>query len=131
MSKRMSGDWLAELRGSRAWTEEEARRVLDACAASSATVNAFARSAGLNARRVYWWRERLRATGEGHTGGGRGVERPTATFLPMVVREAAPLRGSGVAVWTRDGHRVEVGVLDQTSAAWVATLIRSLDGVGS
>lgn len=124
MSKLVMGDWLSELRGSRPWTEQEARRVLDACAASGATVSAFARQAGLLPQRLYWWRERL----------GASTEKDSATsavFLPMVVREAPVSGRSSATVWTRDGHRVEVTTLDGASAAWVAAVVRSLEGARS
>lgn len=123
MSKRTAEEWFSELRGSRPWTEEEARRVLDAWEKSGEPVNKFARGVGLGAGRVYWWRKRLSVTTD-------KACTPTATFLPMVVREA-PLASHGATVWTRDGHRVEVSSLDGASAVWVAMVVRSLEGGGA
>jgi hypothetical protein len=132
MNERAVERWLVELRGPRPWTEGEGRRVIDAWSRSGETVSTFARRAGLGARRVYWWRERL------------GITRPTAgesetpvagpAFLPVVVR-AAPATSKGavapVTVCTRGGVRVEVATLDGVSALWIATLVRSLEEVSS
>jgi hypothetical protein len=129
-------DWLAGLQGARPWTADEGRRVIEAWRTSGLTVAAFAREAELKAKRVYWWRDQLGvAPGEVSAIEVRH-ESPTApAFLPVVVR-AAPAQPPGgvsvpVTVCIRDGLRVEVAALDAASAAWVATLVRSLEEVPS
>jgi transposase-like protein len=126
MGKAMTERWLAELRGSRAWTEAEGRRVVDAWEASGELVTTFARKVGLVPQRVYWWRDRL---------GRRPAAAPVQeaqegsvpAFLPVTIRMAPTLPGSAaVTICTPEGLRVEVTALDATSAAWVATLVRSL-----
>ncbi len=122
----MTERWLAELRGSRPWTEAEGRRVIAAWEASGESVAAFARRVGLVPQRMYWWRERL----------GAGLvkarvqevgEVSVTAFLPVTVRATStPTLGAAVTVCTREGIRVEVTALDATTAAWVATLVRSL-----
>jgi hypothetical protein len=53
-------------------------------------------------------------------------------FLPVTVRATpTPPLGVAVTVCTREGLRVEVKELDATSAAWVATLVRSLAEMAS
>jgi hypothetical protein len=51
----------------------------------------------------------------------------------MIVRtaKAASAVSAAVTVCMRDGTRVEVAQLDGASAAWVATLARSLEEVPS
>ena len=118
MAKRSVERGLSELRGSRPWAEEDARRVIDAWRASGETVAAFARREGLVPQRVYWWRDRI------------GAEPlPAASLLPVVVR-ATPMvqasSGVGASVWTREGHRIEVAELDEASARWVAMVMKSM-----
>lgn len=117
--------WLAELRGSRPWTETEGRRVIDAWKASGEPVSAFARRAGLVPQRVYWWRGRLGA-GLVKASAQEVREVPVPAFLPVTVRATLAPTLSAVTVCTQDGLRVEVKELDAASAAWVATLVRSL-----
>ncbi len=128
----MAAKRLSELRGSRKWSEEEGRFVVEAWEASGESVPTFARGAGLFPQRVYWWKERL--------GRGGDTARPalgaasTTTFVPLTVRaeEAAPLGlpGAAVTVVVSSELRIEVAELDATSAAWVATLVKSLGEVG-
>jgi transposase-like protein len=130
MSKRTVDVDLSELRGARAWTEEEGRRVVEAWKASQETVHAFARRTGLVADRVYRWRRRLGAEATGEGPGGRGA----TAFLPVIVRERSSVgasSGAAVTLCTREGLRVEVAALDAGSAAWVATLMRALGEVRS
>jgi transposase-like protein len=115
MARRSAESGFSELRGSRPWSEDEARRVIDAWRESGETVAAFARREGLIAQRVYWWRGRL-----------AGGPVPAASLLPVVVRATPAARASSVAVWTREGHRIEVAELDEASARWVAMLVKSI-----
>ncbi len=126
MASAMMEKWLVELRGSRPWTEAEGRRVIEAWEASGESVAAFARRVGLVPQRMYWWRERLGAGAvKARVQEVREVSVPA--FLPVTVRAPPPSPGVAVTVCTREGIRVEVTELDATSAAWVATLVRSLE----
>lgn len=124
MAEQTMDSWFARLRGAQPWTEDEARRVIEAWESSGLTVSAFARKAGLAADRVYRWRGRL---GAAPVESGAIV---TPALVPVVVRAALtappPEASSPVTVCTREGLRVEVAALDAASAAWVATLVRSL-----
>ena len=118
MARRTAESGFSELRGSRPWSEDEARRVIDAWKESGETVAAFARREGLVAHRVYWWRGRL-----------EGGPLPAASLLPVVVRATVGPKSSsaaGISVWTRQGHRIDVAELDDASARWVAKMMRSL-----
>jgi transposase-like protein len=68
MGRAVTERWLAELRGSRSWTEEEGQRGIEAWEASGESVAAFARRVGLVPQRVYWWRRRLGAGAGCRTG---------------------------------------------------------------
>jgi transposase-like protein len=118
MARRTAEGGFSELQGSRPWSEDEARRVIDAWRESGETVAAFARREGLVAHRVYWWRGRL--------GGG---SLPAASLLPVVVRATPGPRtpsAAGISVWTRQGHRIDVTELDDASARWVAMVMKSI-----
>ena len=99
------------------WTEDEAKAVLDEWKQSGLSGAEFARQHDLVPQRLYWWRERL-------------GESESATFLPVVLRPEAALTalGSRVLITSRGGVRIEVSECDAKTAAWVATLLRSLDG---
>lgn len=119
---------VAELRSSRPWTEDEARLVLAACAESGESIAAFARRMKLVPERLFWWRRRL---------GARTRPEVTAVaapaFVPLVVRPAVGESAQGgsratAAVLVCGAVRVEVKELSAASAAWAATLLRSLEG---
>jgi len=104
--------------------------VIDSWRTSGLTVAAFAREAGLKASRVYGWREQIGAAP------AKAGSREAPVLLPVVLRggPTAPPPGARapITVCARDGLRVEVAALDAASAAWVATLMRSLgEGVAS
>jgi transposase-like protein len=131
MAEQRTESGLAGLQGSRPWTEDEGRRVIEAWRASGLTVAAFAREAGLKSKRVYWWREQLGATPvEAGALEVRDEPRRAPVFLPVVLRpapaEPPPGASVPVTVCAREGLRIEVALLDAASAAWVATLVRSL-----
>ena len=117
---------VAKLRQHRPWTEEDARFVLDACASSGETLEAFARRMKLVPQRLQWWRKRL---GPG-VGRGKAAVDEAPTFLPVVVRPvpAPSAPGEGGAVLVRGDVRLEVRELDARSAGWVATVMKSLQG---
>lgn len=127
MDKQKAARELAELRGPRRWSEEEGRLVIEAWEASGESVPVFARRVGLFPQRVYWWKERLGRTDAASATTSTAL---TSTFVPMTVRGegAAPLGAAraAVTVVVSPEVRIEVTELDATSAAWVATLVRSL-----
>lgn len=126
MGKRTTVKALSELCGRRPWSEDEGRQVVAAWEASGDSVASFARRAGLVAQRVYWWKERL-----GRSGTGERALTAAPAFLPVSVRaEAVRLGNAAVTVTTSDGLRIEVADLDASSAAWVATLVKTLREVG-
>jgi hypothetical protein len=128
MDVQTAESWLLELQGPRLWTEPEARRVIEAWKASGETVSAFARRAGLLRQRVYCWRERLGfAPAKEAAAVHEALEMSVPAFLPVTVSAPlAPSASAAVTVCTRDGLRIEVAELDAMSAAWVASLVRSL-----
>jgi len=132
MAEETTESWVVKLRGSRPWTEDEGRQVIEAWSESGQTVAEFARQKGLKSKRVYWWRERLGAAPEAL--GGVEVGGELAPLVPVVVRvptEQPPGMSVPVAVSLRGGVRVEVATLDAVSSAWVASLVRSLGEVPS
>jgi hypothetical protein len=127
MGKQKAARELSELRGPRRWSEEEGRLVIEAWEASGESVPVFARRVRLFPQRVYWWKERLGRADAASTTTSTVL---TSTFVPMMVRDeaAAPLGAASAAVTVvvSPEVRIEVTELDATSAAWVATLVRSL-----
>jgi hypothetical protein len=130
MKRQTTETWLAQMRGSRPWTSDEAGRVIEAWEGSGTTVTAFARGAGLVPQRLFWWIKRLGRRPQSAGGVPEGAERAAPVFLPVVVGESAAgpswPRGPAVTVEARHGVRIEVVELDARSAAWVARVVRSL-----
>jgi len=136
MAEHAMGDWLSEIRGSRPWTEDEGRRVIEAWSASGLSVAAFAREGGLKEDRVYYWRNRFPAAAAKSSGAVAPEDEPAApAFLPVVARPVSVAQRAGasapVTVIVRDRLKVEVAALDDASAEWVAALVRSLGEVAS
>jgi hypothetical protein len=52
-------DWAALTENGRAWTDDEAQRILAAWRDSGESLSHFAHSHGLKPNRVRWWRDRL------------------------------------------------------------------------
>jgi hypothetical protein len=126
MDMQTTETWLVELQGPRPWTEPEARRVIEVWKASGETVSAFARHKGLLRQRVYGWCRRL-GLGPAKEAAREAREMSVPAFVPVTVRAApSSSTGAAVTVCTPDGLRIEVAELDATSAAWVASLVRSL-----
>ena len=126
MDKQTAARALSELRGPRRWSEEEGRLVVEAWQTSGDSVPTFARRAGLAPQRVYWWKERL---GRSEDASKPASATTTSTFVPLTVRAegAVPLCMLGTPVTVVCPElRIEVATLDATSAAWVATLVKSL-----
>jgi len=92
------------------WTEEQARRALQAWEQSGESGAAYARSIGIVAQRLYWWRRRL-----------SNRAAPT-TLVPVAVRGVAQASPSGV-VTTPPGIRIEVHDVDSATAGWVRAVL--------
>jgi hypothetical protein len=101
------------------WTEVEARSVLDALKRSGLSIEKFARSRGLVAQRLYWWKKKL----------GIRADKSMSTapaLLPVRVTEsrADARRGEPVTVLLRSGHILKVGRdFDEIAFARVVELL--------
>lgn len=126
---RATGNWLEGMRGRRQWSAAEARRVVEAWVRSGESLTAFARSAGLVPQRVSWWRKQLGIAGARTESGAAGV---TAAFVPVVVKSSQQKQVEAAAVVVAfGGVRMEVRDLDDSSAAWVARVLRTVAEVPS
>ena len=103
------------------WTEVEARGVLGAWKRSGLGIEAFARSRGLVAQRLYWWKKKLKF--------GQVAEKPekngALALLPVRVAERAESRrGEPVTVLLRSGHMLKVGRdFDEIALARVVAIL--------
>jgi transposase len=110
---------LSKLTTHRRWRPEEVREVLDAHRRSGVSLVAFARRHGLEVKRLYWWRRRLKSA--------PGPTRPTAVrFLPVAVRpvESAPAR---IEILLRGGRRLRVGA--DCDLGWLGQMVRLLEAL--
>lgn len=109
------------LRGPQAWTADDANWVLEALAASGHKATDFAKQRGLNIKRLYGWRQRLKTR-------TRPVNKsrpaPPLTLVPVSVRATAiPATGNYAVVVSTGTVRVEVRELNEASRSWVADLL--------
>jgi len=128
MDHRKRAPSLAAPNPARIWTRADARQLLDEWATSGESLAAFARRHGVIPQRLSWWRSRIGATPHARVKRETSHDLPPV-FIPVTVRAAEP-SASTPAVVELDGSRVrvELRVLDDASAAWVASLARSLGG---
>jgi transposase-like protein len=99
--------------GTSEWTEDDARTALERWRRSGDTIAAFARTHGLSAPRLYWWRRRLSAT-------------PPAPDPRSEIRLApATLVSAAATVEVRLPSGVVVEVTG-ASPSWTAALIAEL-----
>lgn len=124
MTKSKKAEEIAALR-EKAWTPEDARRVLEVCAATGQTQAAFAREHGLRQERLSYWRSRLGRC-EASPGGASGA---LVRFVPAVVK-AASVSGACPAALVRLPRGVTVE-LEEVPPQWVAALFRELCEAGS
>lgn len=75
-----NGMTLAQLCALRHWSADEARWVVETWKASGLSMAAFADKHGLKAKRISWWRRRLRA---------ETSEPPDIAFLPVKINQPA------------------------------------------
>jgi hypothetical protein len=89
-----------------AWTDDDARAVLDEWRRSGETLAAFGRRHGVTAARLYWWKKRLAAT-------------PTLSLVPAsIISEGAVL-----TIRLPSGVAIEV---TSASPSWVAAIVAEL-----
>jgi transposase-like protein len=113
---RKRAEWERAIAEGDFWTAAEAWEALGAWKRSGESIVAFARRHGMSAKRLYWWRHRLKKEG---TPGECGPAR----LIPIAVRPAETQPSEGVVVVAGE-LRVEVRDASATSPAWVATLLR-------
>lgn len=98
------------------WTEADARAHLAAWVRSGQSGAAYARSVGIVAERLFWWRRRFaRRAAEAHVGGD---------LVPVMVRGVADPSNEAIVVTTASGVRIEVKTVSVATAAWVASVVR-------
>jgi transposase-like protein len=95
-----------------AWTDDDARIVLDEWQRSGETMAAFARQHGLTAARLYWWKKRLR----------RAAPSPPAPTLSLV---PASIVSGETTLTIRMPGEVAIEVAN-ASPSWAAALIAEL-----
>jgi len=102
------------------WSPEDARRLLDAWAASGESLAAFARARGFQPQRLSWWKKRVSDV--------EGAHREQApAFIPIAIRSVEPVAAQAEVVVLRDGSiRVELRALHSAAAEWVAALARAV-----
>jgi hypothetical protein len=104
------------------WTEAHAKRLLEAHEKSGVSLAEFARREGVRARRLQWWRDRLRSQ--------RASKSEATTFAPAVVKKAARVvlaRGAAVVIVARSGATIEVSDPARVSPSWIAAVVRELE----
>lgn len=109
--------------GGARWSADDAQQILDEWAASGESLQGFAARRGLVPQRLAWWRKRL--TAKPPAAAAIAAAPTAAKFLPVMVRavagDAAP-----ATIEVAGGLRVELRVLDEGSAVWVARLVQAL-----
>ena len=93
-----------------AWTEEDARVVLDEWRQSGDTIAAFARKRGITPPRLYWWKKKLAS----------GARPTTLSLVPAMI-----VSGSGATVTIRLPGEVAIEVAN-ASPNWVAAIVAEL-----
>jgi hypothetical protein len=98
-----------------AWTEDEARRLLESWQRSGDTLTlaAFARKVGVGASRRYYWKNRL--------GSPTTTERPAFSLIPaaVVTTSTEPM----IAIRLPGGIELDVA---NASPSWIAAMVAEL-----
>ena len=99
-------------KNSKAWSEQEARRVLSEQGKSGESVAAFAKRRGLVAERLYWWRRQLEGPAKGARRRARaasGEMRFGEVAAVVQERRAQPeANGARLEVVLASGRRISV-----------------------
>ena len=94
-----------------AWTDDDARRILEEWRRSGDSIASFARQHGVAAPRLYWWRKKLAP---------KSASMPTLSLVPAtIVGEPA------AAVTIRLPGEVSIEVTN-ASPSWVAAIVTEL-----
>ena len=111
--------------GTEHWTEEHAKRQLEACARSGLSDASFAQREGIRARRLQWWRDRL-----GVRTAGKRAGRRRSLSAPAVVKKASKVLLAGravVVIETRSGARLEIADAGRVLPSWIGAVVRELE----
>ena len=112
------------------WTADLARAELDAWRQSGMTMAAFCRARGINVRRFYNWRTRLKKwVGGDRDGDAMLPERQKSVrWIEATVGRAIVGTETAPALTLRlgDGGCIEVAAPDRVDARWLARLVRGL-----
>ena len=108
------------------WSETDARSMLVALQRSGQSVAAFARSQGVTAQRIYWWRQRLGPTG------GRAAVPDDVGLAPVRIRYEdtvglGPADLGAPVIVVRSLGGVVIEVPSSVSANWIAALLRDIE----
>lgn len=95
-----------------AWTDGDARLVLDECRRSGETIAGFARRHGVTASRLYFWKKRLQ-------GNARPAAPPTLSLVPASIISAE------ATLTIRLPGEVAIEVAN-ASPSWAAALVAEL-----
>lgn len=109
----------------RRWRENDARRVLKAWGRSGLSASAFARSIGVDAQRLLWWRKRLEIGAEELRALDDGSPQTSAlTLIPTTVVSSTP--STSVTVRLPRAVRLDIADPGQVSPAWIAELLAEI-----
>jgi transposase-like protein len=100
-------------KGTREWTEDDAREALERWRQSGETIAAYARARGVSAPRLYWWRRRLSVAAPA------AEPRPEIRFAPATI----VVEAGRVELRLPNGIVVEV---TNATPSWTAALIAGL-----
>lgn len=124
MQRHKQGNSATVVRSGTRWSADDAQGILDEWAMSGETLHAFAQGRGLVPQRLWWWQKRLTSKRRRPVADRAAIATAPA-FLPVTVLPAAP-DPILATVEIADGLRVELRVLDNASATWVASLAKAL-----
>lgn len=96
----------------RRWSATEAQAVLDEWQRSGETIAGFARSNGIAAQRLYWWKNQLGPSGSG--------VMPSPSLVPAEIMSVG-----GVEMTIRCGGEIAIEIAG-VSPGWVATMVAEL-----
>lgn len=121
--------WIEGLRGPAQWRESDARRVLEALAASGDTLAGFARRHGLTPQRISWWRVRLGDWTPAAPAAEVSPQHPLETgFVPVIASRVETGSSRVVAVIRVGNVAIDVCDASAASAAWLASFVDALGG---
>lgn len=119
--------WIEGLRGPAQWKESDARRVLEALAASGDTLAGFARRHGLTSQRISWWRSRLGDWLPDASTPAPSLRKQFESGFVPVIASRVEIGSNRVVAVVRVGN-VAIDVCDPSAAtaSWLASFIEAL-----